>query len=74
GTEATYDRLQVVVWSAPLGDQRGPFIEQMNHLMAGQSKEVFRIAYDPISDRTMMLLPRYIVRQLPKIQQGIAAR
>ncbi|WP_197169201.1 hypothetical protein [Novipirellula galeiformis] len=74
GTEATYDRLMVVVWSEPLGDQRGAFMKQITELMSGQSKDVFRIAYDQVSDRVMMLLPRYIVRQLPKIQQGIAAR
>ncbi|WP_144057716.1 hypothetical protein [Novipirellula maiorica] len=68
GTEATYDRLLLVVWSEPLGDQRDTFIQQVSDVMAGRGDEGGRITYDSVSDRVMMLLPRYIVRQLPKVQ------
>ncbi|WP_372717135.1 hypothetical protein [Novipirellula sp.] len=68
GTEATYDRLLLVVWSEPLGDQRDAFIQRVSEVMAARAEAGGRITYDAVSDRVMMLLPRYIVRQLSKIQ------
>lgn len=68
GTEATYDRLLLVVWSVPLGDRRDAFIQQVSEVMAARAEEGGRITYDAVSDRVMMLLPRYIASQLSKIQ------
>ena len=74
GTEATYDRLPVVVWTAPLGETRDRFTQSINGIMQGASPDVFRITFDPESDRALLLLPRYIVRQLPKITPSIASK
>ncbi|MDG2220711.1 MAG: hypothetical protein P8L85_04990 [Rubripirellula sp.] len=73
GTEPTYDRLTAVVWTPPLGDSKDEFLKQIETIMQGASAETYRAAYDPVSDRALMLLPRFIVRQLPKIASSIAA-
>ncbi len=74
GTAATYDRLPMLVWSPPLGEGRQDFIHRLNTVMAGAPRETYRLAIDAQSDRGLLLLPRFIVRQLEKIQVGIAAR
>ncbi|MDB4749676.1 hypothetical protein OAF83_02105, partial [Rubripirellula sp.] len=74
GTEATYDRLPIFVWTPPLGEARVGFLEQMNKVMAGSSPRHFRLAIDDSSDRALMLLPRFIVRQLPTIIPTVAAK
>jgi hypothetical protein len=72
GTEATYDRLTAVVWTAPLGEARDTFTRRITAIMDGASSDVFRFAIDDESDRALLLLPRYIVRQMPKIAPAIA--
>ena len=67
GTEATYDRLLLVVWSEPVGDQRDAYMQKVSTAMAGRVEQGFRITHDAVSDRVMMLVPRYIARQLPTI-------
>jgi len=74
GTEATYDRLPIFVWTPALGETRAGFLEQMNKVMAGSSPRQFRLAIDDTSDRALMLLPRFIVRQLPTIIPTVAAK
>ena len=74
GTEATYDRLPILVWTAPLGDSRAAFVERINKIMAGASPQNYRLAIDDASDRALMLLPRFIVRQLPKIAPTVASK
>jgi hypothetical protein len=71
GTAATYDRAKVVVWTKPLGDQADTLKSRILGVMAG--RDTFRVTLDPQSDRAILLLPRYIVRQLPKIQASVAA-
>jgi hypothetical protein len=73
GSEATYDRLPVVLWTSPLGETRGTFTRQITSIMSGASRDAFRMAMDGESDRALLLLPRYIVRQLPRIAASIAA-
>lgn len=73
GTEPTYDRLTAVVWTPPLGDSKNEFLKQIDTIMQGASADTYRLAYDQVSDRALMLLPRFIVRQLPKIASSIAA-
>ncbi len=74
GSEATYDRLPVVVWTPKLGEARETFTQRMNSIMAGASRDAYRLTVDEHSGGALMLLPRYIVRQLPKIAPAIAAR
>jgi len=74
GTEATYDRLPIFVWTPPLGQARAVFLQRMNKIMAGSSPLQYRLAIDDTSDRALMLLPRFIVRQLPTIIPSIAAK
>jgi hypothetical protein len=74
GLESTYDRLPVVVWTPPLGPQREPFISELSDIMEGASRDIFRINHDRESDRVLMLLPRFIVRQLTKLADGAAGR
>ncbi len=71
GAAATYDRAPVVIWTKPLGDKSELFKRRLTSVMTGQ--DAFRITMDPPSDRAILLLPRYIVRQLPKIDANAAA-
>ncbi len=74
GSEPTYDRLTAVIWTPPLGEAKQPFLQQIESIMQGASSDSYRLAYDQTSDRALLLLPRFIVRQLPKIAPSIAAR
>jgi len=74
GTEATYDRLPIVVWTPPLGDSRDSFVQRIQNIMVGAPGDAFRLTLDEESDRALMLLPRYIVRQLPTIAPSIAQK
>jgi hypothetical protein len=74
GTEATYDRLPIFVWTPPLGQARAGFVERMNKVMAGASPVQYRLTIDETSDRALMLLPRFIVRQLPTIIPEVAVK
>ncbi len=73
GRESTYDRLPVLVWTPTLGDRRERFVEELSNVMAGATRDVFRVTVDPQSDRALILLPRFIVRQLAKLADGVAA-
>ena len=42
-------------------------------MMDGASRDAFRVTVDPQSDRALILLPRFIVRQLAKLADGVAA-
>jgi hypothetical protein len=74
GSESTYDHLPVVVWTSPLGNSRDIFNQRITDVMAANPGDVFRSTIDQDSDRALLLLPRYIVRQLPKIAASIAAK
>ena len=72
GTASTYDRAKVVVWTKPLGAEADTLQRRIANVMAG--RDSFRVAIDPESRRAIMMLPRYIVRQLPKIHASVAAK
>lgn len=74
GTEATYDRLPIFVWTPPLGQTRADFVARMKKVTAGLSPLQYRLAIDDTSDRALMLLPRFIVRQLPDIIPAVSAK
>lgn len=67
GTDASYDRLSTLVWTEPLGENRDKLLARIKGTMAGSPVDSFRILYDPKSDRAIMMLPRYVVRQMPKV-------
>ncbi|NNE01234.1 MAG: hypothetical protein HKN47_28305, partial [Pirellulaceae bacterium] len=67
GTEATYDRFPVVLWTDPLGTAQVPLSERITQATGGQSPMVV----DPQTGRALLLLPRFIVRQMPKILEGL---
>ncbi len=71
GTASTYDRAKVVVWTKPLADGGEALKNQIARVMA--QRDTFRIEHDPVSKRALMLLPRYIVRQLPKIEASLVS-
>lgn len=70
GTEATYDRLPVVVWTEALGDQRDGFLRRLGTVMGDAGSNVYRVSYDADSDRVLLLIPRYILRQLDEIAEA----
>ena len=74
GRESTYDRLPAIVWTPPLGDLRDRFVNELANVMSGANRDAFRVTIDPQSDRAMMLLPRFVVRQLSKLAEGVAAK
>ena len=49
-------------------------VKRIATVMAANPTDVFMSAIDAESDRALLLLPRYIVRQLPKIAASIAAK
>ncbi len=67
GTEATYDRLLILVWSEPLGTKRESFSKSVEALLSAAKPENFLMSYDETSDRLMMLLPRFLAKQIPKL-------
>ena len=68
GTQATYDRFPVVVWTQPLGKSQDEFIRRITKT-AGSDET--KIAVDPDTGKAIVLLPRYIVRQLPELTKGL---
>ncbi|QDT07626.1 hypothetical protein K227x_60540 [Rubripirellula lacrimiformis] len=73
GSDVTYDRLPLVVASPPLGKHREVFVDQISRIMSDAGGEDFRLVIDPISDRALMMLPRFVARQLPKVTQRLVA-
>lgn len=67
GSQSTYDRLPVLVWTAKLGDQRTSVSERIQIVQAAHPGEDIRIIIDPISDRALLKMPRYVAHQLSKI-------
>jgi hypothetical protein len=68
GTQATYDRFPVIVSSQPLGKSKDEFARRIAKI-AGADETKFAI--DPDTGKAIMLLPRYIVRQLPELTKGL---
>lgn len=71
GTEATYDRFPVIVWTEPLGPDRDVLTQRLTGAVESTDGELFRIAIDSQTGCGLLLLPRYLVRQLPKINKGL---
>ncbi len=67
GSQSTYDRLPVLTWTSKLGDQRTSVSERIQIVKATNPGEDIRITIDPVSDRALLKMPRYIAHQLSKI-------
>jgi hypothetical protein len=72
GRESTYDRLPVIVWTPPLGPQRDRFTQELTNVMEGATRDAFRLSIDPDTNCALILLPRFVVRQLSKLADGAA--
>lgn len=71
GNQSTYDRFPVVVWTEPLGPNPAESLKAIAAMVLKSEKNISHVAIDKVTGRAMMLLPRYIVRQMPKIQNGL---
>ena len=69
GSGSNYDRLPVLIQSEKLGEHRATFQTQINQIISDADLQSFRSVYDPVSDQMLMMVPRYIARQLPGIKQ-----
>jgi len=67
GSEATYDRLPMYVWTEPLGDQRTIVEQRIESVRTTNTGNQVQAAYDPVSDRVLLRAPRYLARQLAQI-------
>lgn len=72
GTDATYDRMPLLVIGDPLGPQRDAILQRIGEA-AGQAATELLMQHDPVSDRYLALMPRFLYRQLPSILKPFAA-
>ena len=63
GSDATYDRLPVVVYAAGLGGRRAGLVDQLRQSIAAVG-EVVRWTVDEPSDGVIAVCPRFVARQL----------
>lgn len=68
GTAATYDRLSVIAWTSPMGDQRERFVGRLSQALVKAKVTTASVTHDPDSDRIILLVPRFILRQMAEIQ------
>ncbi|QDV62939.1 hypothetical protein [Crateriforma conspicua] len=67
GPDARYDRLPIVIWTAPLTEaQQSRLISQLDAVMSDSSRDVYRRIVDPDSGRMLLMLPRFLARQWGK--------
>jgi hypothetical protein len=64
GNEATYDRLPILSWSEPLGEYRAEFEDRLQVITSRLPVTESRYTYDPVSDRALIMVPRFIHRQI----------
>ncbi|MFG0290983.1 MAG: hypothetical protein ACF8CQ_22625, partial [Rhodopirellula sp. JB044] len=72
GTEATYDRMPLLVIGDELGPRREEVIARI-HEAATRADTLILIKHDPVSDRYLGLVPRFLYRQLPGILKPFTA-
>ncbi|MEM6691018.1 MAG: hypothetical protein AAF664_16440 [Planctomycetota bacterium] len=74
GPDSVYDRLPLVLFSEPTGGKHVAFMAMIDRLVAQTDQNSFyRMVHDPVSDRVMLVLPRYLARQLPKAAESLVA-
>jgi hypothetical protein len=68
GTAATYDRMPVFVVGDECGPRRDEILARIGSVAAAADVPLL-IEHDPVSDRYLSLMPRFIYRQLPTVLQ-----
>ncbi len=66
GTAATYDRMPLLVIGDELGPRREEILTRIREAAEHADTAIF-IAHDPVSDRYLSMMPRFLYRQLPAI-------
>ncbi len=66
GTAATYDRMPLLVIGDELGPRREEILGRIREAAQRADTLVF-IEHDPVSDRYLSMMPRFLYRQLPSI-------
>lgn len=73
GQRSTYDRLPVVTWTSPLLPDPQSARDELNSRLSQIVKgNYFRVEVDEVTHRGILVLPRYLAIQLPKITEGLA--
>ena len=67
GTEASFDRLLVVVSTQKLGKQKEAVLGKIRSAMQVSGVDSSRLMFDESSDQAIMLVPRFLAIQLPKV-------
>ena len=67
GTEATYDRMPLAVWSEPVATNGEKWQKRMQGVVGAAGPQTVRYAHDSESDRLLVLAPRFIARQLAEV-------
>ncbi|MGB1924982.1 MAG: hypothetical protein ACPHL6_00540 [Rubripirellula sp.] len=72
GQRSTYDRLPVITWTSPLSpDPENAQNELNSRLSQIVTDGFFRVAVDEKTRCGILVLPRYLAKQLPKITEGL---
>ncbi len=66
GTAATYDRMPLLVIGDEMGPRRDEILQRIRDAAARTDMLIF-IEHDPVSDRYLAMMPRFLYRQLPTI-------
>lgn len=66
GTDATYDRMPLLVIGDTLGPKREDILNRLREA-AMKADTVALLQHDPVSDRYLSLMPRFLYRQLPTV-------
>lgn len=66
GTAATYDRMPLLVIGEELGPRREGILSRIREA-AAHADTLIVIEHDPVSDRYLGMMPRFLSRQLPAI-------
>jgi hypothetical protein len=74
GSEASYDRFPVAIWFAKAEEETDPheMKTRMEAILSGAAvdgSQVGAVAVDPASEICLAVLPRYLLRQLPRLLQ-----
>ncbi|MDA9776967.1 hypothetical protein N9D38_00900 [Rubripirellula sp.] len=72
GQRSTYDRLPVVSWTDPLSNETKTTQDELrSRLNQIIDPSKYRVAVDAETNRGILILPRYLAEQLPKITEGL---
>lgn len=67
GSEATYDRIPILLWTDPMGDRLDMSRQRIASIIDSNPHDQIRMVYDESSDRMLVRMPRYLALQLPKL-------